>query len=95
MSIRQKQAMAAGLGKYFLDKGKILSEQEYRQLSRAPYRFAAIKQFFGSWPRAVDGISIHAPKVWEELNAPKEVPMKPLKRKTTKKKVAKVEDYAK
>ena len=46
-----KPAILKTLIDYFLDKGKILSIEEYKAASDAPMRFMVAKRAFGSWAR--------------------------------------------
>jgi|TARA_B110000908_G_scaffold148241_1_gene180583 hypothetical protein len=46
-----KPAILKTLLEYFLDKGKILSIDEYKAAQDAPMRFMVAKRAFGSWAR--------------------------------------------
>ena len=46
-----KPAILKTLIDYFLDKGKVLSIEEYKAASDAPMRFMVAKRAFGSWAR--------------------------------------------
>ena len=66
-----KPAILKTLMEFFLDKGKILSIDEYKAAADAPMRFAVAKRAFGSWARMtqmiehkmrVDNTVMEAPK---------------------------------
>ena len=66
-----KPAILKTLMEFFLDKGKILSIDEYKAAEDAPMRFAVAKRAFGSWARMtqmiehkmrVDNTVMEAPK---------------------------------
>ena len=70
MSLRQKRNLTEKLGMFFLEQGRILTEKEFRLFGQGPVRYAEIKKFYGTWYKAVDGIKIHCPGIWDELHAP-------------------------
>ena len=74
MSNRQKAKAAEDLGMFFLEKGGILTESEFKLAGKTPIRYSRLKSFFGSWPKAVDSIRRFTPAIWAELHAPKPTP---------------------
>lgn len=75
---------------YFIEKGRVLTAEEYKAADDAPYRFQIVKRTAGSWARLIslvnlNGTSFNAAELGEPVEAVLEeaVPEKPAVVKTT------------
>jgi hypothetical protein len=85
--------MSEKLIMFFMEKGKVLTVEEYMKLNPVPYPIHTLKQYFGSYPRAVnyakfackDAFAEIGSKAGPEVSAKKlevEPAKKPAKEKT-------------
>ena len=66
---RQKTMLAAELGMFMLEEGKIFTGEEYKQLDQAPMRWATMRRLYGNWNRALNHLRQTQPDLWKELQA--------------------------
>lgn len=45
------------LGSYFADKGKVMTQQEYKEAEDAPIKYQVLKGRIGSWGRIVNMVN--------------------------------------
>ena len=66
-TIRKKTRAAADLGRFLIDKGGLMTLDEYKQQTRVPMRIATLKKFYGNWGKALRFIEKTQPEIWAEL----------------------------
>jgi len=70
-TIGQRKIMAKDMSDLFISSGRVLTEQEYINLSdEAPYRLATLKSNLGIWPRIVEKAKTANPIGMAELEKP-------------------------
>ena len=73
----RKQAYLEQLAKYFISKGKILTEKEYKEARDTPIRFFFIKRKIGNWKKMEVLLKKNHPDVYEVINKPNPVKQEP------------------
>ena len=68
-TVRKRKNMLRKLNTYFLAKGKILTEREYKEAADGPFRLSLILKFIGPWPRMVSFLKYYYPH-WEDNDVP-------------------------
>lgn len=57
--------MLRRLNTYFLAKGRLLSEREYKEALDAPFRLIVIEKYIGRWPRVLSFLTYYYPQ-WKD-----------------------------
>jgi hypothetical protein len=75
-TVRKRKNMLRKLNNYFLARGKVLTEREYKEASDVPFRLVIIKKYIGTWPRMINFLCFYYPG-WRDTiveEAPVETP---------------------
>jgi len=67
---RLRDKMLNDIAMYLLEKGKPLTELEYRKAGTVPVRLATVNKFFGRWCNVLNYIKHDLPDVWAQITAP-------------------------
>ena len=91
--VTRKKKYLETLAAYFISKGRVLTEKEYKEATDTPMRFFFIKRYIGKWAKMELMLRKNFPEVYEVLAKPKvEVPKPaPVVKKAEPKKVVKDE----
>ena len=93
--VTRKKKYLETLAAYFISKGKVLTEKEYKEATDTPMRFFFIKRYIGKWTKLELMLRKNFPEVYEVLAEPTKVEVPkpaPVVKKAEPKKVVKNEE---
>ena len=70
---RARLALLQDIGMHMLEKGKVLSKDEWKKDGQGVARTGNILNYFGSWSRMLTFLENEFPDMWKKLNAVPEV----------------------
>ena len=65
-----RKAILEKVANYMADKGKFMSQDEYKRASDKPFNFVALRRIWASWSRLEGLIQVNYPAQWEKMNSP-------------------------
>jgi len=65
-----RKAILLKVAEYMAEKGKFMSQDEYKRASDKPYNFVALRRLWASWSRLEGLIQANHPDLWEKMNSP-------------------------
>jgi len=65
-----RKAILEKVANYMADKGKFMSQDEYKRAADKPFNFVALRRIWASWSRLEGLIKANYPAQWEKMNSP-------------------------
>lgn len=84
----RKSIILKQVAEYFIEKGKVLTRNEYAKDPKAPVRFQVLRRYVPVWSRIDKIIQSSFPELYAQIGKPVEEPAKPVAPKPAVKKPA-------
>jgi len=65
-----RKAILGKVANYMADKGKFMSQDEYKRAADKPFNFVALRRIWASWSRLEGLIQVNYPAQWEKMKSP-------------------------
>lgn len=66
---RARMAVLQDIAMHMLEKGHVMTRNEWEHDATAPVRIGMIFNLFGNWPRMVGILENELPDAWKQINA--------------------------